>query len=49
MMMPKTLTLDALTKEVEVYPDVFIDVSVNGDVYTRDTIYKTSNGHVFTR
>ena len=47
--MPKTLTLDALTKEVEVYPNVFIDVSVNGDVYTRDTIYKTSNGHVFTR
>ena len=47
--MPKTLTLGSLTKEIEVYPNVFIDVSINGDVYTRDTIYKTSNGHVFKR
>ncbi len=47
--MPKNLTLGSITKEIEVYPDVFIDVSNNGDIYTRDTIYKTKGGHVFTR
>jgi len=45
----KQLTLGSLTREIEVYPNVFIDVSVNGDVYTRDTIYETKGGHIFKR
>lgn len=47
--MPKALTPCALTKEIEVYKNVFIDVSANGDVYTRNTIYKTESGRIFTR
>lgn len=44
-----SLTLGSLKKEIEVYPNVFIDVSANGDVYTRDTIYETKGGRIFRR
>jgi hypothetical protein len=43
------VTLGSRIKEIEVYPNVFIDVSANGDVYTRDTIYKARDGHIFKR
>jgi hypothetical protein len=43
------VTLGSRIKEIEVYPNVFIDVSANGDVYTRDTIYKARDGRIFKR
>lgn len=45
-----TLTLGSLfVKALEVYPNVFIDVTRDGDIYTRDTEYETKNGYIFRR
>ena len=36
-------------KALEIYPNVFIDVTSEGDIYTRDTEYETKNGYIFRR
>ena len=44
------LTLGSLfVRALEVYPNVFIDVTREGDIYTRDTEYETKNGYIFRR